>query len=257
MKKLVIVLGLALMWGCHAETNPNTTQSADSVEAKADVKAADNADSKTAEVKAVETVEPLDPLPVDGFHFLYGEKDSKVRKRFADAAKIVADKYKVTTAIDEWSKHFGDWYFIKFKLEEIPRDMIPLDAPARHPDVYLVNLSDGQIIEMGDWRAAKPLFDAILDYYDKIGDDEKKVSLVRGMASAASTVAFRHDRYLEVISGQVFPDGIGDPQLKRTMDGVELVYFISSSGMMRSFTRCQLRMVGKGITFESEIMRPD
>ena len=244
----MLILVCTMFLGCHAETNPNKAQSADVGEAKpaAEAKAAD---------EAPQAAPALAPLPADKFRFLYGEKDPEVLKRFDMARKIVEEKTKPTTKLNEWSKHFGDWFFIQFELEEIPRDMIPLDAPAHQPDVYLVNLANNELIEMGDWRAAKPLFDAILERFDSLDDDDARQDLVKAMASAASVVAFRHGRYLEVISGQVFPEGIGDPRLKRTMDGAELVYFIMSSGMERSFTQCTLRIKGKGITYESEIMQ--
>ena len=254
MKKYSLILVCTLLLGCRAETNPNTPQNADMGESKpvAEAKVAEEA---PAAVPAAPAAPALAPLSADKFHFLYGEKDPEIKKRFNEAANLVKEKHKETTALNEWSKRFGDWYIIQFELPEIPPERIPLDAPARTPDCYLVDLANRQVIEMGDWRAAKPFFDALIERFDNIDNDDEKASFVKAMASAASVVAFRHDRYIEVITGQKFPEGVGDPRLKRTMDGAELVYFIASTGMRYSITQCKLTIKGKGIAFESEIMQ--
>ena len=151
MKKIAAFIVCAMLCGCHAETNPNKPQSADASESK-----------PVAEAQPVEkqpAAQKAEPLPMDKFEFLYGEKDSAKIQLFEAAANIVKEKIPQSTALNQWSGHIGDWFLIQFDLEKIPPEMIPLDAPARYPDVYLVNLAEKQIIEKlptGNLEIIKP-----------------------------------------------------------------------------------------------------
>ena len=227
--------------------------------------------SAVSQEPAEESAEPAQPqaetpkrdaVVGNEWQFFYKERHDNpdAVEAYKRALKLVVDKTGISGTLSTISRHIGDWYIIIVETkDDRPRDMIPLDAPA--PDLtkaYLVNMAAEEMIQPGDYIAARPLFRGLhLDKHipDPNPDNEKQY--LGSIAIALSAVAFSHTRYIEPITGQVFPEGIGGPSLRVGPNGAVFTYYIASTGMMQSFTVCTLKVSDTSYSFASDIWKPE
>ncbi len=244
-----LLLSALSLTGCHSTSGTTTAQPAQTpVEqpSQPEQKPANNADNAAL-------------LADDAWHSYYRDrKKEDVKALFEKAQKLVKEQKNVSGEINVWSKYFGQWVIIEIeedKNDDIP-DVIALDAPLRSNPVFLVDMAAEKVIEMGDWRTAKPFFDAQVDAIKKgFSDDDERRIFIAEMASAASVLGLGHTRYLDYPSeGVKYPSPVSGPTYKHSMKQFELIYYVASTGMMMSYTRCTLTITDTSIIYNSEIV---
>lgn len=247
MKKVLfsaILLSLLSLTGCNSTTNQPQTPAEQAPEQTPEQPGpAENATDKNL------------PAPTHWRSFYTDGKQEDIKALFEKARQIVANQKGVTGELNSWSKYFGPWVIVEIK-KEIPPDMIALDAPMPENPVFLVDMAAEKVIEMGDWKSSKPFFDAQIAVIKQgFSSDDKRRDFIANMASAASVLGFGHTRYMDYPSdGVKYPRGATGPSFKYDMNSAELVYYVNSTGMMFSITKCVLTITQNSIVFNSEIL---
>ena len=269
-KGLIAAFGLILAWGCHAMTQAESGQNAGNRDASSrsseTVLDADHAPSdvlaKTGDAEDVvreetaaapegsdETdVGDMAKLPEDWAYELMGKADAAQVALYEEAKNIVRSEAGYEGVMKKESRHFGDWYQIIFEPEEL-KDPGGAVLGLMKPRSFLVNMAEKHVIQAGDFRRAKPLFDALVAAFPKKGASEQG-RFVGEIASAVSTVAFGHSEY-EVGN----PDGEKPPyvpQVSERMDKFILEYDVSvGRGENLTYDRCRLTVLTQGISFSA------
>ena len=232
MKRLFLLVILALFFtGCHPTPEPSavTPESAEP--------AAESVPEPIAEAQA----EPVREAVVgDKWEFFYKERRDEAKLNvYKRALQLLKDQLDVNGTLSSISRHIGDWYLIIVEIEDkTPPEMIPLDAPAPQTEfAYLVDMAAEKVIRPGDWIAARPFYRGLhLERHTPSADPEAEKEYLGSIAATLSAVSFSHTRYIEPITGQQFPEGVGGPRLSIGANGAVFTYYIASTGMMYFFT---------------------
>ena len=230
-----------------ADSRPEMTENTD----EAVVTATPSQDTQDVEVKM--------PAVDTNWNFLYRERRTpELFERYRQALKLIVDETGIKGTVETTSRRLGDWFVIGVDdgIREDP-ETIPLDAPAiDHVHTYVVDMANQKVIQTNDFAALRPLFDALdLAHRQPFESVEDEKKFLGSLAVLIASVANNRWRYIEPISGQRFPPGVGGPMLEIEGNTVTFTYFVSGSGMMMSFTRNQLVVSPKGIVFNAEIYR--
>lgn len=244
-----LLLSALSLTGCHSTSGTTTPQPAQTpVEqpSQPEQKPANNADNTG--------------LPAaDTWHSYYRDrKKDDIKALFEKAQKLVKEQKNVSGEINVWSKYFGQWIIIEIeedKNNDIP-EVFVTDEPPRSNPVFLVDMAAEKVIDMGDWRTAKPFFDAQVDAIKKgFSDDGERRTFIAEMASAASVLGLGHTRYLDYPSEDVkYPSPVSGPVYKHSMKQFELIYYVASNGMAMFYTKCTLTITDTSIVYNSEIV---
>ena len=251
MKAALLICFLAiaaLLCGCNVSTETAATQTPGTQASEKPAQPQENAPT------APENAKQLPPAPA--WRTLYRDKKKDdIRGLFDRARELVEQQKGVKGEIDVWSAYFGPWFVIKIKPEPQNPDTAALDAPSPKMRAYLVDMNHEEVIETGDWRSAKPFFDALIDVFEKGFDNsDDKVSFIDRFASAASVVGLGHAEYVEnPQDGVKYPSPVTGPKLASRMGKYELVYYVQEGGMTLSYTRCTLTVTHTNIIFNAEI----
>ena len=253
MKKALLLAVLALLTtGCHPTPEPSSA-APETPENAAEPAPAQAPETQTAPVR----------VGVVGteWTFFYREKQDPAKlEGYKRALKLVKEQTGISGTLSNISRNIGDWYLMIVEIEDnTPPEMVPLDAPP--PDrerAFLVDLAAEKVVQTGDILAARPFFRGLhLDKHVPSADPEIENTYLGSIAASLSAVNFGHTRYIEPISGQRFPDGVGEPRLSASPDCAVFTYFISSRGMMRFFTVCKLKISDTVYEFTSDTYDPD
>lgn len=275
-KGLIVALGLTLAGGCHVVSQAESGQNSGRVDASAGASETvaetgrDSADvlvkngeetgdsaadaARDEAVAAPEGGEGTDggdvaAQPEDWAYDLMGKADA-VQLAIYDAAQaIIKDETGYTGKMKSESRHFGDWYQIIYEPELLMDDVGQVVGFMKDRS-FLVNMAEKHVIPPGDFRRAKPFFDALVDVFSR------KPASVQGrfvgeLASAVSTVAFGHSSY-EIGSpdADVPPSA---PHVSQRPDKFVLEYDVSvGRGENLRYDRCRLTLLGKGISFSAD-----
>lgn len=254
MKRVIGLIPAALMLSlsaCHPQEASTPVDSNPEV-----VKDAEN--SVQAEAPAQE-VKEVNMAAVDstlGFYYK-DRRNADLQAKYKQALKLIVDQMDMHGTMENTSRRFGDWYIIGIddNIRENPETM-PTDAPAAdHVFTYVVDLNSQKVIAQNDFVALRPLFDALdLVHHQPSDSADDEQRFLGALAALVASVADKHWRFIEPMTGQHFPDGVGGPKLEVNEDTAVFTYFTSSSGMRISFTKNQLTISPKEIVFNSEIM---
>lgn len=198
--------------------------------------------------------------PATEWRTLYRDnKKEKIQAYFARARELVKQQKGIDGELDTWSKYFGPWVIVELKPAPATDDLIVMDGPAPSKRAYLLDMARETVLETGDWKAAKPFFDAQLAVIKKgfsSRDDER--NFWANLASSASVVGFGHTNYVDYEGqGVHYPKPVTGPKWKQSKAKTELTYFVNESAMAMSFKRCRLTITEADIVFVSESAQPE
>ena len=253
VKRLAVFTSFSIaftMAACHPQETSSPVDSArDEV--------LNHAENSEVEVQKDEVKMPA----VDtNWSFFYRERRTpELFDRYRQALKIIVDETGIKGTVETTSRRLGDWFVIGIDdgIREDP-STLPLDAPPiDHVHTYVVDMANKKVIKTNDFAALRPLFDALdLAHRQPLETDEEEMKFWGSLATLVASVAVNRWKYIEPISGQRFPDGVGGPSLKMNGDTVVFTYFVSGGGMMMSFTKNELVVSPKEIVFNSELWHP-
>jgi len=265
MYKILILISLVavafVMTSCHPKETASPVETvSDSIDNKDTSEAVDNTNAPSQDIqKKGDSMNT--PAVDDNFKFFYREKrNQEVVDKYKHALQLIKAHDGLSGTLDNTSRRIGDWYVVGVddNIREDPA-MMPMDAPAvEHVHAYVIDMANDKVIAQNDFMALRPLFDALnladRKPFDDIDDENK---FLGSLAALVASVATGNWRYIEPISGQRFPDGVGAPRMKVEGDVVTFTYFVSGTGMMRSFTENTLTISPKEIVFNSQLVRMD
>lgn len=252
--KAVLIVGIlacmGLLSGCH--TSPEVASEVNTQVPTEPVAPPSEQPSESELVKSLP--------PATEWRTLYRDKKKeKIQAYFERAMALLEQQKGVKGELDTWSKYFGPWVVLEIKPEPVSNDLIAMDTPTPKKRAYLVDMASSKVVEMGDWRAAKPFFDAQMEVIQKgfsSSDDEK--TFWANLASSASVVGFGHTNYVDYAGdGVQYPKPVSGPKWKRGMGKTELTYYVNESAMAMAYTRCVLTITDTSIVFNSEMVQPE
>ena len=264
LKNLILMSLLAAalaMTACHPKETASPVESvSDNIDNK-DVSADASNTNAPSEDKNIQGDSMNTPAVDENFKFFYREKrNQEIVDKYKHALQLIKAHDGLSGTMDNTSRRIGDWYVVGVddNIREDPSQM-PTDAPAvDHIHAYVIDMANDKVIAQNDFMALRPLFDALnlaqRKPFDDVDDENK---FLGSLAALVASVATGKWRYIEPISGQRFPEGVGAPRMKVEGDVVTFTYFVSGSGMMMHFTRNTLTISPKEIVFNSELVKLD
>ena len=199
-------------------------------------------------------------LPTDlEWRILYSDKDdANVMAMYELARKIIEKQRGITGELSLWGSYFGPWAIVILEPKPIDPEFVALDAPTPPKPTFLVDLAAKKLIDLGDWKSARPFIEAQLATYQRgFKDDNARQEFLNHFASSISVIAFGNTDYVEDNGHSNYPPPVSGPRLKTNPDVSELTYYLSSRGMTLFFTECKLTVSHASIIFNSEIVNPE
>lgn len=266
-KGMIAAFCLILAGGCHVvsqaesgqnpgnrEASPRASEAVETGHASNDVlaKASEESGGDTDAVRDENAAAPEGSdaavLPEEWSYELMGKADPAQVALYDEAKAIVKAEAGYDGKMKSESRHFGDWYQIIYEPEPLMDEAGQVVGYMKDRS-FLVNMAEKHVIRAGDFRRAKPFFDALVAVFPKKGASEQG-RFVGEMASAVSTVAFGHSSY-EVGSPDADVPPFA-PHVSQRLDKFVLEYDVSvGRGENVTYDRCRLTVLGQGISFSA------